>query len=123
MDVPEDKAMWEGSYGIAEDVPADRLNDILNKLRTVWFDVFSFIGGTDTFIGDGFSAEFVFPDLGLHIGEKLTWRKLDKEHSAFIHEFDPAHFGLDALGDGCFYGTVYILPEICDNHRKETNHN
>ena len=35
VDVSDDKAMGEGTHGIAEDVPADGLNDILNKLRTV----------------------------------------------------------------------------------------
>ena len=70
VDVSDDKTMREDPHSIAEDVPADRLNDILNKFRTIGFDALPVLGGTDTFIGNRFTAEFVFLDLRLHIGEK-----------------------------------------------------
>lgn len=67
MDVPDDGAMPEILQGVAEDVAADGLDDILYKLRPVRFDALPLLCGADTFIGDGFSAELIDTDAGLHI--------------------------------------------------------
>ena len=50
MDMPDDKAVAEGLHGIAEDVAADGLDDVLHELRTVGFDAFPFLCGTNTLI-------------------------------------------------------------------------
>lgn len=36
MDMSDDKAVPEGFHGVAEDVPADGLNDIFHKFRPVF---------------------------------------------------------------------------------------
>ena len=38
MDVPDDEAVPESFHGVAEDVTADSLDDVLHELRTVGFD-------------------------------------------------------------------------------------
>ena len=76
MDVPDDEAMPEGFHGIAEDVPTDGLHDILNELRTIGFDAFPFLCGSNTFISYGFAAELILTDTRLHVGEKATGGKL-----------------------------------------------
>ena len=43
MNMTDDEAMTESLHGIAEDVTADGLNDVLHKLRTVGFDAFPFL--------------------------------------------------------------------------------
>lgn len=72
MDVPDDEAMPEGLHSIAEDVAADGLDDILHEFRPVGFNAFPFLCGADTFIGDGFSAELIDTDAGLHIRESAA---------------------------------------------------
>ena len=64
------KVMPECLHGIAEDVTADSLYDVLHELRTVGFDAFPFLCGSDSFIGDGFAAILVFSDTGFHVGEQ-----------------------------------------------------
>ena len=72
MNMADDEAVPEGFYGVAEDVAADGLDDVLHELRTVGFDAFPFLCGSNTFIGDGFSTILVFSDAGLHVGEKTA---------------------------------------------------
>lgn len=72
MDVTEDEAVPKGFHGVAEDVATDSLDDVLHELRTVGFDAFPFLCGSNTFIGDGFSAILVFSDAGLHVGEQAV---------------------------------------------------
>ncbi len=52
MDVPNDEAVPECFHGIAEDITADCLDDVLHELRTVGFDTLPFPCGSYTFIGD-----------------------------------------------------------------------
>ena len=66
MNVTNNEAMPECLHGIAEDVTADSLYDVLHELRTVGFDAFPFLCGSDSFIGDGFAAILVFSDTGFH---------------------------------------------------------
>ena len=67
MDVADDEAMPESFHGIAEDVTADGLDDILNEFRPVGFDAFPFLCGADAFVGDGLSAKLIDTDSGLYI--------------------------------------------------------
>lgn len=67
MDMADDKAVAEGLHGIAEDIPADGLHDVLHEFRTVGFDAFPFLRGADANVGDGFAAELVSSDTGFHI--------------------------------------------------------
>ena len=69
MDVSDDETMPESHHCIAEDVAADGLDDILHEFRPIRFNAFPLLGGANTFIGDGFSAELIGADAGLHIRE------------------------------------------------------
>ena len=64
MNVTDDEAVPESFHCIAKDVSADRLHDVLNEFRSVGFDAFPFLCGSNTFIGDGFTAILVFSDTG-----------------------------------------------------------
>ena len=72
VNMTDDEAVPECLHGIAEDVAADSLYDVLHELRTVGFDAFPFLCGSDSFIGDGFAAILVFSDTGFHVGEKTA---------------------------------------------------
>ena len=67
MDMSDDEAMPESFHGVAENVAADCLDDILYELRTVGFDAFPFLRGSNTFIGNGFAAELILTDARLHV--------------------------------------------------------
>ena len=43
VNMSADEAMGECTHGIAEDVPADCLDDVLYEFRTVRFDAFPFL--------------------------------------------------------------------------------
>ena len=43
MNMTDDKAVPECFHGIAEDVAADGLNDVLHELWTIGFDAFPFL--------------------------------------------------------------------------------
>ena len=43
MNVTDDEAVPESLHGVAEDVAADSLDDVLHELRTVGFDAFPFL--------------------------------------------------------------------------------
>ena len=106
MNVPDDEAVSECLHGIAEDIAADGLDDILNEFRPVGFNAFPFLCRAYAFIGGGFSAELIGSDPGLHVCKSASGRKLDEEHSAFVKELNTTDFGFDPLGDGCFYSTI-----------------
>ena len=69
MNMTDDEAVPECFQGVTEDVAADGLDDILHELRTVGFDAFPLLCGSNSLIGDGFAAILVFSDTGLHVGE------------------------------------------------------
>ena len=72
MNVTDDEAVPESLHGVAEDVAADGLDDILHELWTVGFDTFPLFCGTDSFIGYRFAAILVFSDAWLHVGEQAA---------------------------------------------------
>ena len=78
MNVAADEAVGESSHGVAEDVPADRLDDVFDELRTIGFNPFPFLCGSDAHVGDGFSAEAILSDPGLYVGEHPAGWKLDE---------------------------------------------
>ena len=50
------EAVPESFHGVAEDVTTDSLDDVLHELRTVGFDAFPFLCGSNTFISYGSAA-------------------------------------------------------------------
>lgn len=115
MNVSDDEAVPESFHGVAEDIPADGLDDVFHEFRPVGFDALPFLCGTYAFIGDRFPTELIDLDPGLDIGQPPARGKLDEEHSAFIKEADAADFRRNALCDRRFDGMVYIPPECCDH--------
>ncbi len=83
IDVSDYEIMPESFHGIAEDIAADGLVDILYKLWFEGFNAFPFPCGANTFISDRFSAELIGSNPGLHICKPASRRKLDEEHVAF----------------------------------------
>ena len=69
MNVSNDKAVPESFHGVAEDIPADGLDDVFHEFRPVGFDALPFLCGTYAFIGDRFPTELIDPDPGLDIGQ------------------------------------------------------
>ena len=70
---------------MSQDVPADRLHDVLDELRTVRFDPAPFLLGIDSHVGDGLTSETVLTDPGLHVGQPASGGQGDKQHPIF-HE-------------------------------------
>jgi len=115
MYVSADEAVGEGSHGVAEDVPADRLDDVLDELRAVGFDSLPFLRRSDAHVGDGFSAEAVLSDPRLHIGQHPAGGELDEEHSTLAEEMDAADLCRDLFLDCRFDGSVDVPPEGGDH--------
>jgi len=75
MNMTDDEAVPESLHGVAEDVAADGLNDVLHELRTVRFDAFPFLCGSNTFISYGFAAELILTNTRLHVGREGDLRE------------------------------------------------
>ena len=110
VNMSDDETVPESFHGVAEDIPADGLDDIFHKFRPVGFDELPFLCGTYAFIGDGFSAKLIDTDTGLDIGQSPAGGKLDEEHSAFIKEANAADFRWNALCDRSFDGSSSDRP-------------
>ena len=52
----------------AENIPADRLNDVLHELRSVAFNALPLLRCTNALVSDGFAAELILADTGLDVG-------------------------------------------------------
>ena len=63
---------------MAEDITADCLYDIFYKFWTVGFAAFPLLIRTDTFLGNGFTTEFIFTNLWFYIAEASAGWKDDK---------------------------------------------
>lgn len=64
MNVSDDKAVTESFHGVAEDVSADGLDDVLHKLRTVGFDAFPFLCGSNVFFARPFCRKLQKKNVG-----------------------------------------------------------
>lgn len=106
MDMTADKAVGEVTHGKAEKVSGDCLHDVLYEFRTVAFNSFPFLGGADTFIGYGFTAESIFSNAGLYIAKSSTGREIDKEHSASAEEFDSIYLCRNIHFYSSLYGII-----------------
>ena len=114
MDVADDEAVPESLHGIAEDVAGDGLDDIFCEFWTIAFDALPFLCGADAEVGDGFTAEAVFIDPGLDVGELPAGRERDEEHAALAGESDAFNLLRNPLRDRGFDGAVDIPPELHD---------
>ena len=92
VDMTDDTVIPEVLHGIAEDIAADRLHDVLNEFRTVGFDAAPFLCGIRAIVGDGFGAVLVESHLGLHIGEPSAGWEFDKKHSGFPDKLHSSDF-------------------------------
>ena len=72
MNMTDDEAVPESFHSVAKDVAADGLDDILHKLRTIGFDTFPLLCGSNSLIGDEFAAILVFSDTGFHVGQQAA---------------------------------------------------
>ena len=59
MDMADDGTTPQRLHSIAEDIPADALDDVLHELRAIAFEPFPLLRCADAFIGDRFPAEAV----------------------------------------------------------------
>lgn len=111
VDMSDDETVPEGFHGVAEDVPADGLNNVFHEFWPVGFDALPFLCGSYTFIGDGFPTELIDTDAGLYVGKSSAGGELNKEHSTLIKEADAADLRWNALCDSGFDGVVHVPPE------------
>ncbi len=72
MNMTDDEAVPESFHSVAKAVAADGLDDILHKLRTIGFDTFPLLCGSNSLIGDEFAAILVFSDTGFHVGQQAA---------------------------------------------------
>ena len=114
MDVTTDQLIGKSSHGMHQKVSGNCLNDVFYKFWTVGFDAFPFPGGSDSFVGDGFSSETVFSKLRFDVAEVSSGRQVDEQDAAFVGKFDSVSLSWNPLFDGIFHTFVYIPPELHD---------
>lgn len=104
----------QGLHGIAEDIPADGLDDVFHEFWAITFQPFPLLRGSDAFIGDGFASESVLADFRFDIGKPATTRQPDEKHTATPKEADVLGFLRDVCLDNLFHTAVHIPPELDD---------
>ena len=114
VDMSADETVFQVLHGIAENVAADSLGDILDVFRAVGFDPLPFLICADSIIFHAFPAEAVCADPGLHIAEPSAGWKVNKEHAGFPAEPDTADFCHEMLRNAVFYCLIDIPPEPDD---------
>ena len=67
VDVAADTIIPQHSHSITENIPADRLNDVLHELRTVAFNALPFLRCANALISDGLATELILADTGFDI--------------------------------------------------------
>ena len=54
---------------IAENIPADRLNNVFHELRAVAFNALPLLCCANALVSDGFAAELILADTGLDVSD------------------------------------------------------
>lgn len=114
MDMTYDKMGGQVLHGEAQEISGDCLDDVFYEFWTVGFYTLPFLVCAGAFIGDGFSAETVFSDPGLDVGQQTTRRESDEEESAFVEEQDAPDFCWGVGVDHIFYCGIDIPLELDD---------
>ena len=79
VDMSADETVFQVLHGIAENVAADSLGDVLDEFRAVGLDPLPFLIRADSVIFHTLAAEVVYPDPGLHIAEPSAGWKVNME--------------------------------------------
>ena len=80
MDVADDAAVRQRPHGVAQDVPADCLGDVLAELRPVALNAGPVLGAVHAHVGDALAAKAVHADLWFDVGQAAPARKRDEQH-------------------------------------------
>ena len=78
-----DEAVREGFHCISENIPADRLNDVLHKFGTLAIDSRP-LTGIDALVGNRVRTELVCTHTGFYIHKPSAGRKVNEQHTAFV---------------------------------------
>lgn len=95
----------------AENIPADRLNDVLHELRSVAFNALPLLRCTNALVSDGFAAELILADTGLDVGKPSAARQRDKQHSALIFKLNAMCVCAKSLSYCILHAAVDFPPE------------
>ena len=74
MDVCDNIHVLQRLHGIAKDVTADRLRDILHELRSVRFNPCPLFREIESHVSDGFAAELILSDVRFYVGKPSAAR-------------------------------------------------
>ena len=98
-------------HGMAEDIPADCLGDVLHKLRAVALKPFPLFCRSDTHVGNTLSAEPILLYPGLHISKAPSGRQGDEQHPTLIIEQNTIYFLRLMIYDRFLHCPVRLPPE------------
>ena len=112
MDVRHDGTAGECPHGVAQDIPADRLHDVLHQLAAEGFQPLPFLRAAHAHVGDGLPAKTVLADPRPHIGKPPAGRERDEHHAALVNEADAVCLREYPLFDALLHRAVNIPPKF-----------
>ena len=115
MDMRHNRAVPQRLHGIAQNVPADRLNDVLHEFRAVAFQTRPLLRGVCAHVGDGGAAELILPDAGLYVSQPPPGRQRDKQHTRLTGEANAVCFRCGLIDDSPCDGPVNFPPQLDDH--------
>ena len=74
VDVAADTIILQRPHSIAENIPADRLNDVLHEFRTVAFNALPLLHCANALVSDGLAAELILTNTGFDVGKPSAAR-------------------------------------------------
>lgn len=122
VDMPADEAVGQRPHGVGEDVPADRLDDVLHELRTVGLDTTPFLLTVHAHICDALAAELVRAHPGLDVGQFPAGGQSDEQHAALYLEQDISDLLKLTPADCSLHGIVHAPSVLHDLRIGRTPH-
>lgn len=122
VDVADDAAVRQRPHGVAQDIPADCLGNVLAELRPIALNAGPVLGAVHAHVGDALAAKAVHTDLGLDVGQAASARKRDEQHPVTRLEANASDLGRNLLLDGGLHGVVHVPPVLHDARVRAAPH-
>ena len=114
VNVTADTIIPQRSHSIAENIPADSLNNILHEFRAIALNALPLLRCTNTLVSDGFASELILADTGLDVGKPPAARQRDEQHSALIFKLNAMCVCAKPLSYCILHAAVDLPPETDD---------
>ena len=114
MNVRHNIAAAQGAHGVAQQIAADALHDVLHELGAVGLDAFPLFRHAHAHIGHSRRAELVLADPGLGVTQVSAGGQVNEQHSGLHMEADTVGIGGGLIPHRRHNRFVHVPPQPGD---------